>query len=138
MYLLIINKASQFLWVFLTKSKEPPLNIVETFLGRFGHADGGVLRTDQGGELVRSSKFCDTILHNYQYVIEPTGADSPSQNGAAEIYNGKLTVRARTLLFGSGLPAKVLVVRIATCGVLAQSVGAYRYTNNPLQVHVWD
>ncbi len=39
-------------------------------------------------------------------MIEPTGADSPSQNGAAEIYNGKLAVRARTLLFGSGLPAK--------------------------------
>jgi hypothetical protein len=64
------------------------------------------VRTDQGGELARSSKFCDTILRNYQYVIEPMGADSPSQNGAAEIYNGKLAVRARTLLFDSGLPAK--------------------------------
>jgi hypothetical protein len=106
LYLLIVNEASRFLWVFLMKSKEPPLNIVETFLGHFGHADGGVVRTDQGGELARSSKFCDTILHNYQYVIEPTGADSPSQNGAAETYNGKLTVRERTLLFGSGLPAK--------------------------------
>jgi hypothetical protein len=34
------------------------------------------------------------------------GADSPSQNGAVEIYNAKLAVRTRTLLFGSGLPAK--------------------------------
>jgi hypothetical protein len=69
LYSLIVNEASQFLWVFLTKSKEPPLNIVETFLGHFGHADGGVVRTDQGSELARSSKFCDTILRNYQYVI---------------------------------------------------------------------
>ena len=38
-------------------------------------------------------------------MIEPTGADSPSQNGAV-IYNGKLAVRTRSLLFGSGLPAK--------------------------------
>jgi hypothetical protein len=106
LYLLIVDEASRFLWVFLTKSKEPPLDIVEMFLGRFGHADGGVVRTDQGGELVRSSKFCDTILRNYQYVIEPMGADSRSQNGAVEIYNGKLAVRARTLLFGSSLPAK--------------------------------
>jgi hypothetical protein len=97
LYLSILDEASRFLWVFLKKSKEPPLDIVETFLGRFGHANGGVVRTDQGGELARSSEFCDTILHNYQYVIEPMGADSPSQNGAAEIYNGKLAVRACTL-----------------------------------------
>ena len=38
--------------------------------------------------------------------MEPTGADSPSQNGAVEIYNDKLAVRTRTLLYGAGLPAK--------------------------------
>ena len=105
-YLLIVDEASQYIWVFLTKSKDPPIDIVETFLGRFGHEDGGVLRMDQGGELARSFDFGDTILQNQKYVLEPTGADSPSQNGAAEIYNAKLAVRARTLLFGSGLPAK--------------------------------
>ncbi len=102
-YLLIVDEASWYLWVFLTKSKDPPIDIVETFLARFGHADGGVVRTDQGGELACLSEFSDTILRN---VIEPTGADSPSQNGAAEIFNAKLAVRTRTLLFGSGLPAK--------------------------------
>ncbi len=105
-YLLIVDEASRYLWVFLTKSKDPPIDIVETFLARFGHADGGVVQTDQGGELARSTEFSDTILRNHQYVIKPTGADSPSQNGAAEIYNTKLAVRMRTLLFGSGLPAK--------------------------------
>jgi hypothetical protein len=105
-YLLIGNEASRYLWVFLTKSKDPPIDIVETFLARFGHADGGVVHTDQGGELARLTEFSDTILRNHQYVIKPTGADSPSQNGAAEIYNVKLAVRTRTLLFGSGLPAK--------------------------------
>ncbi len=39
-------------------------------------------------------------------MVEPTGADSPSQNGAVEIYNGKLAVHAHTLLYGSGLPDK--------------------------------
>jgi hypothetical protein len=46
------------------------------------------------------------VLQPHHYVVESTGADSPSQNSAVEIYNGKLTVRARTLLYGSGLPAK--------------------------------
>ena len=37
---------------------------------------------------------------------EPTGADSPSQNGVVEIYNDKLGIRTQSLLYGSGLPAK--------------------------------
>ncbi len=32
LYLLIIDKASRYIWVFLTKSKEPPINIVLAFL----------------------------------------------------------------------------------------------------------
>jgi hypothetical protein len=50
-YLLIIDEASRFVWVFLTNTQEPPLDIVDRFLSRFGHAHGGSIRTDQGGEL---------------------------------------------------------------------------------------
>jgi hypothetical protein len=42
------------------------------------------------------------------YVVEPTGADSPSQNGGAEIYNNTLAIRVWTLLYGSGLPVTFL------------------------------
>ncbi len=38
--------------------------------------------------------------------MEPTGSDSPSQNGAVEIYNDKFGICTRSLLYGSGLPAK--------------------------------
>ncbi len=38
--------------------------------------------------------------------MEPTGADSPSQNGAVEIHNDKLAFCAHMLLYGSALPAK--------------------------------
>jgi hypothetical protein len=38
--------------------------------------------------------------------MEPKGVDSLSQNGAVEIYNNELTVWARTLLHGAGIPAK--------------------------------
>ncbi len=75
-YLLIVDKATQYIWVFLTKSK-------------FGHPHGGSVRTDQGGELAWSTALSDLILQKFHYVLEPTGADSPSQNGAVEIYNDK-------------------------------------------------
>ncbi len=35
-YLLVVNKALRYIWVFLTKSKEPPLDIIDTFLDCFG------------------------------------------------------------------------------------------------------
>ena len=105
-YLLIVDEASRYMWVFLTQSKSPPIDIIDTFLSRFGHERGGSIRTDQGGELARSFALSDKVLRSHNYVLEPTGADSPSQNGAVEIYNNKLAIRARTLLYGSGLPAK--------------------------------
>jgi hypothetical protein len=46
------------------------------------------------------------LLRDFHYTLEPTGADSPSQNGAVEIYNNKFAVQTRTLLYSSGLPAK--------------------------------
>jgi hypothetical protein len=49
----------------------------------------------------------DMLLRKHKYVIEPTGVDSPSQNGAVKIYNAKLGVYTQTLLFGSGLPASI-------------------------------
>jgi hypothetical protein len=105
-YLLIVDEASRYVWVFLTDTKSPPIDIVKAFLTQHGHKDGGCIRTDQGGDLARSSAFQDMLLREYHYTLEPTGADSPSQNGAVEIYNDKFAVRTRTLLYGSGLPAK--------------------------------
>ena len=106
LYLLIVDKATRFIWVFLTKSKAPPLDILDSFFARFGHEHGSSVRMDQGGELARSFVLSDLLLRKHRYVMEPTGADSPSQNGAVEIYNDKLAVCTRTLLYGAGLPAK--------------------------------
>ena len=105
-YLLIIDEASRYVWVFLTASKDPPLDLITAFLQQHGHEDGGSIRTDQGGELTWSLKFQDLLLRQFHYTLEPTGADSPSQNGAIEIYNDKFAVRMHTLLYGSGLPAQ--------------------------------
>ncbi len=71
-----------------------------------GHPDGGCIWTDQGGELASSEAFRDLLLWEFWYTLEPTGADSPSQNGAVEIYNNKFGIRTCSLLYGAGLPVK--------------------------------
>ncbi len=74
-------------------------------MSKFGIRDG-VIRTDQGGKLACSNSLCKVMLKEFEYMIEPTGADSPSQNGGVERYNNPLAVKVRTLRYGAGLPAK--------------------------------
>ena len=104
-HLLIVDKHSRRSWVFMRISKEPPTDIVEIFLTKYGRSNGGSIRCDQGGELARSEAF-RTLCLSKGYLVEPTGADSPSQNGGAERWNGTLAVTVRSLLYGSGLPPK--------------------------------
>jgi len=73
---IIVDSASRRVWAFLTKSKEPPIDILRAFLKKFG-IGMGVIRTDQGGKLARSDSFCDTMLKEFGYVVKPMGADSP-------------------------------------------------------------
>jgi hypothetical protein len=86
LYLLIVDDKSSMTWVFLTKSKSPQLDIVRLFLQTFGHDRnvGGFIRCDQGGELARSHALVNMALTDFGYKVEPTGANSPSQNGQAE------------------------------------------------------
>jgi hypothetical protein len=46
------------------------------------------------------------LLHDFGCVVEPTGADSPLQNGAVEVYNGHVAVKVQTLLYMFSLPPK--------------------------------
>jgi hypothetical protein len=52
------------------------MDIIDAFLARHGHSKGGCLRTDQGGELARLSHLLNMVLRKYNYVMEPTGANS--------------------------------------------------------------
>jgi len=101
-YLIIIDSKSRRLWAFTTKSKNPPISIVRAFMAKFCKKSGGLIRTDQGGELARCTEFCTAMETEFGYIVEPTGADSPSQNGAVEIYNGVMGIRVRTLPYSSG------------------------------------
>ena len=55
-HLVIVDGASCRVWVFLTKTKEPPIDILRAFMSKFGLAKG-LIRTDQGSELAQSSAF---------------------------------------------------------------------------------
>ena len=58
-YLLIVDRKTRRLWVFLTKSKAPPLIIIRDFLAMHGSRTSTrrIIRTDQGGELWGSDAF---------------------------------------------------------------------------------
>ena len=108
-YLLIIDEASRYVWVFLTASKNPHLDIVMEFLHQHGHEDGGSIRTDQGGELARSVAFQDLLLRQFHYTLEPTGADSPSQKLSRSITTSLPSAHGpsfsvRGYLHNTGLP----------------------------------
>jgi hypothetical protein len=75
-------------------------------LNLYRHKHGGLICTNECGELAWSFALLDLVLRVHGYVVEPTNANSPSQNGAAEIYKGKLAVHTRTLVDKSGLLAK--------------------------------
>ena len=84
-----MDEASRFMWVFLTKSKDPPLDIIDQFLWKFCHDGDGSIRSDQGGKLAKLS------------VLTDIGANSPLQNGAVETYNDKLSVWTWTIIYGA-------------------------------------
>lgn len=42
-YLIIVDEASKFVWIFLRKSKEPPTDLVSHFLQLYGQGSGGVI-----------------------------------------------------------------------------------------------
>lgn len=100
----MVDEHTKFIWVFLCKSKEPPIELVNLHIDIFGSAFGGSIRCDQGGELARSHEFV-TQMAKRQYTVKPTGADDPAQIKAAEKWNDVLAVTVRVLLYGSGLPA---------------------------------
>jgi hypothetical protein len=102
-YLLIIDRASRYLWIFLAKSKHPPLKPVSRILEAYGKAHGHkTVWTDLGGELARSSAFRDLIMEN-GYSLETTGAHSSFQNALAERPHRDLANIMRSLLYNANM-----------------------------------
>ena len=103
-YLVIIDSFTRYQWIYLSPSKEPPIEFMQSFLDRYGLKEGTIrnIRTDQGGELWGSSKFT-TLVKLMGYLIEPTGSDDAAQNGLVKRPNQTLGQMTRTLLYNAGL-----------------------------------
>ena len=104
-YLLIIDRKTRRIWVFLTKSKTPPIQMVKDFLTMNGSrtTTHRTIRTDQGGELWKSDAFQQMVMEQ-KFLLEPTGAGTPQQNGLAERPNQTLGNMMRCLLSTANLP----------------------------------
>ena len=104
-YLIIVDRKTRRTWVFLTRSKVPPIKIITEFLAQNGSrtATRRIIRSDQGGELYKSTIFQETIRDS-KFLLEPTGAGAPQQNGLAERPNQTLGNMTRCLLNTANLP----------------------------------
>jgi len=105
-YLLVICAKTRYVWIFLCKTRHPPIELVDKFLRIHGRHDGTdhcTIRTDGDGALAQSSEFRRMCLHNHGYVVEPTGPDTSSQNGRAERPHRTFADMVRCLLYTAGL-----------------------------------
>jgi hypothetical protein len=102
-YLSIIDKATRYMWVFVTKSKTPPLEAVEMILTKFKSTHSHrTVRTDQGGELGKSSDFT-ALIAKCGFSLEVTGSEASAQNGIIENPNKTFGQMMRCLLHSSEL-----------------------------------
>ena len=102
-YLIIVDRVTRYIWVFLTTSKSPPINLAQRVLNKFKSVnEHRTVRTDQGKELGRSAKF-QAMVENEKFTLELTGSDASAQNGVAESPNKYLGNMMRCLLHSAGL-----------------------------------
>jgi dUTPase len=102
-YLLVVDHATRYKWVFLTKRKTPPIEQVERLLETLNcTSTGKFIMTDQGGELGKSFEF-QQMIDRHKYGLRLTGAGSSEQNGRCERVHQDLARIMRCLLHGAGL-----------------------------------
>ena len=103
-YLLIVDEySSRMTWVFPTKSKEPPIDIIDTFLNTYKNTDG--LRricTDRGRELSQSAEF-RKLIQKHEYVLETMASESSFQNAIVERPHRTLRNMMRSMLHAGNM-----------------------------------
>ena len=102
-YLIVVDRVTRYTWIFLAKTKHPPIETVRQLLNKFKSDNPNrTVRTDQGGELGHSSKF-STMVAECGFSLEETGPDASAQNGLAERPNRTFGQVMRCILHSSEL-----------------------------------
>ena len=97
-----ICSANSYPFVFPSRSKRPPLDILKFLVTTLRNKDKKVafIRVDEDGALSRSSEFMKTC-HNMNIIVQTTGGDASSLNGKSESPNKTLANIMRALLLNS-------------------------------------
>jgi hypothetical protein len=86
-YLAIIDRSSQYTWVFTTSSKAVPLEPTKMILDKFKSKNKHrTIWVDQGGKLGKSKAFL-AMIAEASFSSELTGSDTSAQNSLAENLN---------------------------------------------------
>jgi len=103
-YLIIVDRKTRRHWIFLTKSKSPPIQFCTKFLqqNKCRFSTRKIIWTDQGGELYSSTAF-QAMADQEGFILQPTATDASFQNGMAERPNRTLGTIMRCLLHNAGL-----------------------------------
>jgi hypothetical protein len=130
-YIVIVDRATRYTWVFLSKTKTPKIDTITTFLKIHGASllQQKYIRTDEGGELWRSHHF-HKAMHDTGYILEPTASDASFQNGVAERSNRTLGDMTRSLFILCEFGTRILVMGDGPCGVSEKQITTQIYPNN--------
>ena len=97
-YLLIVDESTRYMWVFPTKTKEAPVQVVDQFLTMYKRNTGlRRVRGDLGNELACSKLIQDAIA-KHGYFLEQMAANSSFQNSKAECPHRTLGNMMRSML----------------------------------------
>lgn len=77
-YLLVVDQATHYKWVFLFRNKSPPINTILNFLTLHSTKEHMLKKiyTDEGGELWGSHTL-QKAIRDAGYIMEPTAPDAP-------------------------------------------------------------
>ncbi len=100
--LTIVDARTRKLWVFPGPDKRPPIAKLEFFVKQLVKQKYNVItiRVYEGGELSRSTDFCQKLLQN-NITLETTGGFSSCFNGKVERHHQTITNICNTALFDS-------------------------------------
>ena len=63
-YLIIVDRVTRYIWIFLTSSKTPPITVAQKILKKFKSTNNHrTVRTDQGGKLGKSQDFQNMVAN---------------------------------------------------------------------------
>ena len=102
-YCLIVDRATRYMWVYLSNTKEPPVEPVRMILRKFGaNITHKTVRSDQDKALGKSVEFL-AMLKEEEFTPELTGTDSSPQNAIGERPHRDLAQMMRCMLHSAEL-----------------------------------